>query len=386
MKRIDNEYPAREEYPPLPDELSAPCEDAEFRPPREDSEFTPPYSAAELNSPAAEREFTPPGMGGTNGGASKRRRYLRGMLFGAAALVMVGLLFAPPRDRASAVHETSVPSPAETVYTPSTETPLPSPTPEPTPEPTPVTKVPSIELSFFYFSHEHHGTVLMSNVDALHSVYVSVREKTLDKLVYEYYLTENEIKSGRFELPMLSTGDYYMENMDAIDAANAWPEFELSVTAWYENEAGDGEDVMTLTAQAEFEMGIGLGYMSPDDTWSDYIPPDSFYVMPWEETEEISFVINDPDAVTDPTVISVDLSCNGHHASPEEYEEVIEKSEYTLIDSETGERTPTVGYTKELILRRPDWMPEEGVLHVHIVQMLASTGELWIRDYDYDYS
>ena len=132
-------------------------------------------------------------------------------------------------------------------------------------------------------------------------------------------------------------------------------------------------------------MGIGLNYMRPDYNWSEYVPPDSFYVSPWEETEEINYVINDPDAVNDPLTFSVDISCNGRHAAPEEYETVVEKNEYTLVDREAGTETPMVSYTKELVLRRPDWMPEEGTIHVHIVQFLASTGEKWVRDYDYEY-
>ena len=37
------------------------------------------------------------------------------------------------------------------------------------------------------------------------------------------------------------------------------------------------------------------------------------------------------------------------------------------------------------MLRRPDWMPEEGTIHVTIRQYLASTGELWVRDVDFSY-
>ena len=96
-------------------------------------------------------------------------------------------------------------------------------------------------------------------------------------------------------------------------------------------------------------------------------------------------MINDPEAVRDPLTISVDLSWNGRHAEPAEYEELLEKSEYNIVDPDTGESTPHVGYTSELVLRRPAWMPEEGTLHVCIVQYLASTGEQWVREYDFDY-
>lgn len=167
---------------------------------------------------------------------------------------------------------------------------------------------------------------------------------------------------------------------------NAWPKFEMTVTAWYENEAGDGEDTLTVTAEAATEMGIGMSYMRPDQTWSETVPPDSFYLIPYEDTDELRYVINDPDAVTEPGVFSVDFSWNGRHAAPEEYEEVLQRNEYVLVDSQTGEETPTVTYTRELVLRRPDWMPEEGVVHVRIVQYLASTGEQWIREFDFDYA
>lgn len=224
----------------------------------------------------------------------------------------------------------------------------------------------------------------LGNTAALRSVEIVVRDKVLDKTVYEHALSAEEIARGLLELPKLSTGDLYMENMDAYNAVNGWPAFEMTVTARYENEAGDGEETLSLTAEPEFELGVGVSYMRPDYTWSEVVPPDSFVITPWEVLEEINYVIADPDAVRDPLSFSVDLSYGGRHAAPEDYETVVEKSEYTLVTA-GGEEIPTVGYTKKLVLRRPDWMPESGTLHVTIVQRLASTGELWVRDYDFDY-
>ena len=109
------------------------------------------------------------------------------------------------------------------------------------------------------------------------------------------------------------------------------------------------------------------------------------FIRPWEEIEELRYVIDDPAAVTDPTVISVDISYNGRHAAPEEYETVLYREEYSILNSETGEYVPTVGYTSQLLLRRPDWMPERGTVHVVLVQRLASTGELWTQEFDCDY-
>ena len=70
------------------------------------------------------------------------------------------------------------------------------------------------------------------------------------------------------------------------------------VNAWYENETGDGEDMLTLTAEPNFELGVGLSYISP--SWDWYDTPDSFVITPWEESEEVRYVIDDPSAVKDP--------------------------------------------------------------------------------------
>ena len=387
MTRREDEFPVREEHPLVPDEFPQPLPETEFRLPDSRAEDSAP-PGTDYRNPDPDKEFTPPGRGGGETAApSSRKRRIRRLLYGAAALVLLGLLFSKPGKTVPAPVVTAAPSASQApVPEPSIEpTPEPAPTSAPEPAPEPLGKEPVIDVDFFYFSHEHHTFVHLSNTDALHSVRVTVREKTLDKQVYEHYLDEDEIASGLFEAPMLSTGDFYMDNREALDAVNAWPKFELTLDAWYENEAGDGEDTLTLTREPDFELGIGLSYMRPESNWSEYIPPDSFYVIPWEETEEINYVINDPDAVNDPLTFSVDLSWNGRHAAPEEYEVVTEKDEYTLVDREAGTETPMVSYTKELVLRRPDWMPEEGTIHVHIVQLLASTGEKWVRDYDYDY-
>ena len=413
------EFPLREEHPPVAEEFPQPLPETEFRLPDRRAEFSAP-PGTDYRNPPPEQEFTPPVNGREEISAppSKRKRRLRKLLYGAAALVLTALLFG--RTGESLLPAAAIDAPLSSVSAPETQAPAaepearpvipaltpepageatPAPTPEPageptpaptsapTPEPTPepVSRLPEIETDFFFFSHEHYGRVRLSNTAAVHSVLVRVRDKTLDLPVYEHDLSDDEIALGLFELPMLSTGDLYMENMDAYDAINGWPEYEMTVTVRFEDESGEGEETLSVTREADFELGIGLSYMRPDFDWNDVIPPDSFYVSPWEETEEIRYVINDPDAVKDPLTVSVDLSFNGRHAAPEEYEVVVEKEEYTFIDRDTGEETPMTGYTKELVLRRPEWMPEEGTLHVHIVQYLASTGELWVRDYDLDY-
>lgn len=388
MAKMDNEFPVREEYPLDAEEFSAPCEEAEFRPPDPALEDSRPVGT-DYEMPDSSLEFTPPGLGGGDVLPSRRRRHRwkRLLLVAAGCLLLTAAWLIPSAD-----HEPLLPGPlltssvpaASIAPQPSSES-VPELTPEPTAEPVPISNVPVITTDFFCFSHEHHARVRMDNIGSLHSVQVTVRDKILDRQVYDHSLTDDEIASGVFELPVLSTGDFYMENMQAYDEISAWPEFEMTVSARYENETGDGEDTLTITREADFELGFGLSYMRSDSNWSEVIPSDSFYIQPWEEIDELHYVINDPEAVRDPLTISVDLSWNGRHAEPAEYEELLEKSEYNIVDPDTGESTPHVGYTSELVLRRPVWMPEEGTLHVCIVQYLASTGEQWVREYDFDY-
>lgn len=390
MVRQDDEFPAREDFSPAPEEFPQPRPETEYLLPDSGAEDAAPPGTDHAN-PDPALEFSPPGSGRaeTAAPAAERLRRIRRLLYGAAALVLLGLLFtarSPARVPVSAPTEAPYTSGSDVIPLPSAA-PAPEPTVEPTPEPTPepVSRVPVIEPAFFCFSHEHHGQIKMSNTDSLRSVYASVRETVLDQLVWEHTLEEDEIKSGLFVLPTLSTGDYYMEHMKELDAVNGWPHYELSVKVWYENEAGDGEDTMEMTLPAQEELGIGISYWGPTYTWDEELPPDSFIFKPWEETEDITYVFNDPAAVTDPTVISVDVVCDGRRAAPEEYEVILDRDEYSILDSATGEYVPTVGITKTLILRRPDWMGKSGTLHVTIVQRIAATDQLWTREFDFDY-
>ena len=391
MDRKDYETPAPEELLSPPEEYGAPAEEAEYRPPDPGAEHSPP-PGEDYPQPEPEQEHTPPGQRAESAPERPRRkRRLRRLLFSAAAVVLTGLMFsgsttAPPSpvvrpvETPPAVTAAPAPAPEETAALPET----PVPTPEPAPESTPLGKKPVIQVAFFHFSHEHHGQIDLSNTGALHSVRITVRDKTLDQPFYEYYLSEEEIGSGSFELPMLSTSTAYMNNMDAYEANGGWPEFEMTVDAWYENETGDGEDRLTIIRDPDDELGFGFNYMRPTATWSEDIPPDSFYVTPWEETDQLRYVVNDPDAVKDPLAVSVDVSYKGQHVPADAFEAVMRKDEYTIVYAD-GSEEPHVGYTSVLVLRRPDWIPEEGTVHVVIVQYLASTGQQWVWEIDLDY-
>ena len=203
MARLDEEFPVREEYPLVPEEFPQPLPETEYRLPDSRAEDSAPPGTDHAN-PDPALEFTPPGSGRAEAAApAGRKRRIRRLLYGAAALVLLGLLFGGRRASFSPALPAPTIRPAPSAPAPTQQlTPAPSaePTmssaPEPTTEPTPeiVSKVPVIEPCFYAFSHEHHGRVLLSNTDALHAVEVTVHDKTLDLTAYEHALSEEEIR------------------------------------------------------------------------------------------------------------------------------------------------------------------------------------------------
>ncbi len=322
-----------------------------------------------------------------------KRRLLRFLL---GAVLVSGMLLLPRLDHSRAPASPAVvpvttaapaptPKPAEVPAAQTTETPTAQPeaTAAPASTPEPVVLTPVVQPLFYNFSHEHLGSVRLENTESLRGVVVTVRETELDQTVFEHELDSGEISRGLYELPVLSTGDVYMDNMAAYDQTNAWPSFEMKVEYRYENAGGD-EEIKELVLEPQHETGFGASYWGPGYTWDEQLPPDSFIITPWDEADDIRYVFDSPDSVTDYKTVYVDVEYNGRHVLPEEYETILKKDEYFLMD-DVDFSTPLTSYTSELIIRRPDWMPESGTLHITIVSKLISTGELYTRTIDLDY-
>ena len=346
------------------------------------AEYTP--AGKEVTAPIPEYPGTP-GPERPAEVRSRKRRLLRLLL---AAVLVSGMLLIPRLHSAPLPPgpAAAAPVPAQASAEPHTDAPTASPEPTATPAPAeePTVPAPEIQPLFFSFSHEHHASIRLGNTERLRGVTVTVRETELDKTVFEHVLQSDEIAGGIYELPVLSTGDVYMESMDAYDRINAWPSFEMKIVYRYENETGDGEETEALILEPVHETGYGATYWAPGYTWDDQLPPDSFVIAPWDEAENIRYVFDSPDSVKDAETVYVDVECLGRHVSPEEYETILKKEDYFLMDPQ-GQETPLTSYTSELILRRPDWMPASGTLHITIVQMLVSTGELYSKTMDLDF-
>lgn len=361
---------------------------------RSNKEITPPLSeytpvSAEFPSPADEYPKLPAPEQAAEDRTRKRR-----LLRLAVSAALLGLIVLAPKHSPFAPVPSPVPPAASAASAVATPVPVSEPTAAPTPTPTeipasteePVATEPVILPIFYNFSHDHRGRIQMENTDRLHSVLVTVRETVLDLPVFEHYLDESEIAAGLYELPALSTGDVYMENMDAFDEKNAWPEFEMKVAYWYENETGDGEESEELVLEPTYEMGYGATYWKPGFTWDEQLPPDSILIRPFDDVDNIRYTFHSTDSVKDPTTVYVSVEYDGRKLDPETFQTILKKDEYTLVDRESGTETPVVAYQSTLVIPRPDWVPEGGTVHITIGQMLSVTGELSMKEFDLELS
>lgn len=229
---------------------------------------------------------------------------------------------------------------------------------------------------------------MLENPETVTSVTAEIREPILDLPVASYELTEEEIASGRFELPPLESGDLYFEHMDEYDRLNTWPEeFELHVVMTYDT--GDGEQTVELTQRDEPEQGWAIRYWSESEQPDEWTYPGTFRFSTYESMIPIALVYDDPEAVQtlpDKIVISVALSIDGRaiDAGDCELVEEMEEDPFAAYYG-PGEEIPTYYYAR-LFLKLPDWAPKNGTIHVTVVQQLFSDSSLWTTEQDYEYT
>lgn len=385
MEMNEYEYPRGEEFPSPGEESGAPPDRAEYQEPDGSAEY--PGSEQVDHAPLhPDREFTPPGRGGAAIPLENRKhRRIRKMLFGAAALVLTVLLFQQAgflhmgRDKEKGPR-ISTAEPAETgertenLSPKETLPPAETPAAEPSPASEALVYEPVIRVNFFSFSSEHHALIEMEHTDFTRSVTLVLHDRTLDEAVWSGELTAEEIASGTYEMPGVDPSEYYLDHWDEFEASGKWPEFELILEAVYKDEDGT-EQTVSLRRGAVEETGYGFTYWRDDETPSAFftVYPGCFVVSPWEETETVMYIIDDPDAVTGPDIVSVSLSSGGKSITMENVQITDEISEFT------GE------VTKVLVIPRPDWMPPEGTVHVTITWWLNSVKKCWTKEMDYAY-
>ena len=211
-----------------------------------------------------------------------------------------------------------------------------------------------------------------------------IREPILGLTVAEYSLTAEEIAAGEFTIPETESGDVYMAHMDEYDAAGAFPEeLELHVTVRYRS--GEGEQTLEYTVKDSPQQGWNLFYWPDDEPESEFTWPGCFRLASFESASPVSFVVDEPDKVkTAPegSVLSVSLSIDGRQVLPEEcrLEEELKGDPIAELLGEPAQQY----YYAYLILKRPDWAPEHGTIHMTVTQQL-SEGGLWTTEKDLAY-
>ena len=388
MDRTDD-YPVPAQTAAPAEDYSVPADETEYSPPCQAAEYTPP-SGEEYPQPPQEEEFSQFARYSAEPRERGGKRPVRRLFYYLAAVLLIIFLFNAPQRAPWPI--TPMPSPAPVQTAPPVQTPAPAvepttlpsadPTPEPTPEPT--TNEPGVKLFFFSFSAVHYGVIEVWHEEALHSVYVDIRDQTLGNSLWSIYIEREDFISGRYELPPLDYADYYLKHLDQFSSDESMPELVMNVTIWYESDSGQGEDTAEYSCTASPEMGFSTNYWE-EITIGDQHFTDCFVVSPWEIDGELRYVINDIDALDSPDVISVSLSFGARSITAEDCIVAYEDYTFTGEDRRTGQSVTFTDRMVYLVIPRPDWIPESGTVHVKIVQRLRSSGELWIQERELDY-
>jgi hypothetical protein len=344
-----------------------------------------PLPAPELTPPP--EEFPPVGEPAEEDGASRRHRRKK-LFYGAAAAALV-LLLAPgnlssvpqpdPGETVAPVpgiEATAEPGPgAEPTPEPGAET-TPEPAPEPAPEPT-AEPEPGCEILYYCFSSANYAKLRFTVPEAFESVELELWEPELDLQAAAYELGPEEIAKGELDLSLADAGDLYMEHMAEYQEKDTWPEvLELRVTLHYEGK--DGPVTETRSLWPAPEQGWGLRYFPKDMEPSDYVFPGCFRFTTYESFTPIALALDDPEAVA-PDVISVRFTIDGREIDPDTVT-------YSAWEEENAYFGPGTFYYARFVFPRPDWAPEEGVLHVTVTEYLVNFGEIIVIERDYPYS
>ncbi len=239
-------------------------------------------------------------------------------------------------------------------------------------------------MTFIGFSTRKQGKITLHNTKDVTGVTAELREPILGLTVAEYTLTAEEIAAGSFTIPETESGDLYMAHMDEYDATYSFPEeLELHVTVRYNS--AEGEKTLKYTVKDSPEQGWSMSYWPDDEPETEFTWPGCFRFASFESTVPISFVVDEPDKVktaADGNVISVSLSIDGRKVLPEEcrLEEELKDDPLAELYGVPAEQK----YYAYLILKRPDWAPEHGTIHMTVVQEL-SEGGIWTTEKDLAY-
>ncbi len=246
---------------------------------------------------------------------------------------------------------------------------------------------PSADIHFIGFSSRKVGKIALNGVADITGVSVKITEPILGLTVAEYELTEEEIASGEFSLPALDSGDLYMANMARYDKANAFPEeLQLDVAVRYNSE--EGEKLLEYSTVDSPEQGWGMMYWPDSEKKTDWSWPGYFRFSTYESLYPLTLVLDEPEKVQsrpENIVLSVSLSIDGRKILPEECEIVSEAEEDPFAAYYGSDEPVPTFYYSRIFLKRPDWAPEHGTVHMSVTQQLFADDSIWTTEEDFSY-
>ena len=359
-----------------------------------EEEYPVPPPGSETVNPAPETEFSTPDTSqefDQSGGiteeaedkSSGRLKKIRRLLYGAAAIALGFVLLTPEQNKNTGedlsetagltVAESTAPPavPAGEAALPTERPATPVPTPVPSDTPVFVPEKPEANAVFVQFSSEFHGFVYLSHVETVRSVTAELWERNLEELVQSNTWEEGDpaISAGVLQIPVFDEGSLYFNHMDYYSSSRIEPEIEMKVCFRYALSDGGPEESIELTEQAAPEEGVYARYWGSGSFAREEGYPDCFEIGTYSESESRRFVIDRPDLVTEPGVISVSAECGGRKVAEAECRTEIRQPDPELQALGFDSEPKTI-----LLIPRADWMQDSGTLTVTITQYLEHYG------------
>ena len=242
-------------------------------------------------------------------------------------------------------------------------------------------------MNYIGFSSTAFGRITLENTKNVTGVSAEVLEPVLGLTLAEYELTPAEIEAGEFAIPETDIGEVYFTHSAEYNAAGTFPEeLRLHVLIRYDSEAG--EKTIEYTVDPSPEQGWGIQYWADDEEKMDWNYPGHFLFSTYESMIPVFLVMDEPEkaeTTQEKTVLSVSLSIDGRKILPEECEIREELEDDPLAEYYgPGEEVPKYYYAR-LLLKRPEWAPKHGTIHLSVTQQLSGDGSIWTTEKDMEY-
>lgn len=236
-------------------------------------------------------------------------------------------------------------------------------------------ETPSCRITAYAFWSEMHGDVLFEDMSSVKEVLLEVWDPNTEYMDSRTDITDEAVSELRYDIPPFYTDGIYEANPDYYSQPGVdFPmQVEYRVVITYDWE--DGERTVTYAAQTMQESGYFAKYLP--DSEAQYSPEYAGMILiSAEPTETVRFtkiVLDDPDQVTGPGIVSIRVEIDGVPVPAADI--TISEHEYETYFGSSNE--PVLARFCEALIKRPAGITEADgkTAVVYVTHFLVSENE-----------